>query len=250
MPATPLTDTQLDEIEARHNAATPGPWGVYEFGGGTAIDIAAGLEDTGTGYRARREICRLEDEPLDNDPAHKEWTAEEDWAQVQADARFIAHAPEDVRALLDEIRRLRAQRKLLIDQLRRKDVASGEGDRKLREFLVGPNEDTRAESLARDGFSSAEIADMRGGITEPPTDIAAADNPTPLRWGLNDVLYGDDDTTTVLLSGPEGEPYWLELDPERAAALREDLAGPDGEGTGDAASDPNPPYDLPEGDWR
>lgn len=59
-------------------------------------------------------------------------------------------------------------------------------------------------------------------------DIAAADNPTPLRWGLGDVLWGDDDTVTVLLSGPGGEPYWLELDQERAAVLREDLAGPDG----------------------
>jgi hypothetical protein len=70
------------------------------------------------------------------------------------------------------------------------------------------------------------------------TDPAAADNPTPLRWGLNDVLWGDDDTVTVLLSGPAGEPYCLELDPERAAVLREDLAGPDGEklNTADAAS--------------
>ncbi|MBE4790265.1 hypothetical protein [Streptomyces caniscabiei] len=100
-----LTTQELDEIDARHKAATPGPWGVYEFGGGTAIDIAADLTDTGTGYRARREICRLEDEPLDNDPAHREWTAEEDWAQVRADAEFIAHAPQDVRLLLAELRR-------------------------------------------------------------------------------------------------------------------------------------------------
>jgi hypothetical protein len=64
-------------------------------------------------------------------------------------------------------------------------------------------------------------------------DIAAADNPTPLRWGLGDVLWGDDDTVTVLLSGPGGEPYWLELDQERAAVLREDLAGPDTEETHD-----------------
>lgn len=83
-----------------------------------------------------------------------------------------------------------------------------------------------AASLARDGFGPDEIANMLGGITEAATDIAAADNPTPLRWGLNDVLWGDDDTVTVLLSGPEREPYWLELDPERAAVLREDLAGP------------------------
>ncbi|MDX2954567.1 hypothetical protein [Streptomyces caniscabiei] len=102
---TGLTAERLDEIAARANATTPGPWGVYEFGGGTAIDIAADLQDTGTGYRARREICRLEDEPLDNDPTHREWTAEEDWAQVRADAEFIAHAPQDVRLLLAELRR-------------------------------------------------------------------------------------------------------------------------------------------------
>lgn len=59
-------------------------------------------------------------------------------------------------------------------------------------------------------------------------DLAAADSPTQLRWGLNDILWGDDDTVTVLLSGPAGEPYWLELAPDRAAALREDLSGPDG----------------------
>jgi hypothetical protein len=33
----------------------------------------------------------------------------------------------------------------------------------------------------------------------------------------------------VLLSGPDREPYWLELDPERAAVLRQNLAGPEGE---------------------
>ncbi|WP_405749264.1 hypothetical protein OG232_04195 [Streptomyces sp. NBC_01411] len=59
-------------------------------------------------------------------------------------------------------------------------------------------------------------------------DLASADNPTPLRWGLNDVLWGDDDTITVLLSGPAGEPYWLELTPDRATVLCQDLAGPDG----------------------
>jgi len=105
---SPLTEQQLDDIETRAGAATPGPWGVYEYGGDSLIEIAADLEDTGCGYRARRTVCRFDEEPLDNDPAHREWTAEEDWAQVQADAAFVAHAPEDVRALLAEIRRLRA----------------------------------------------------------------------------------------------------------------------------------------------
>lgn len=64
---------------------------------------------------------------------------------------------------------------------------------------------------------------------EITTMLADATDPTHLRWGLDDVLWGDDDSVTVLLSGPDREPYWLELDPERAAVLRRNLAGPDGE---------------------
>lgn len=60
----------------------------------------------------------------------------------------------------------------------------------------------------------------------PPIDFQ---EPTLLRWGLDDLEYGDDGSVTVLLSGPAGEPYWLELEPERAAALRDGLAGPDGD---------------------
>lgn len=55
--------------------------------------------------------------------------------------------------------------------------------------------DTTAESLAHDGFTPDEIANMRGGITEAATDIAAADSPTRLRWGLNDLMWGDDEET-------------------------------------------------------
>jgi hypothetical protein len=105
----PMTQPQpldLDQIEARAQAATPGPWGVYEFG--YMIEIAADLEDTGHGYHARRVLARFDEEPLDNDPTHREWTAEEDWAQVQADAKFIAAmSPETVKAMAAEIRRLR-----------------------------------------------------------------------------------------------------------------------------------------------
>lgn len=74
---------------------------------------------------------------------------------------------------------------------------------------------------------TAEVQRLRAEAEQRAEDLASADNPTQLRWGLNDVLWGDDDTVTVLLSGPDREPYWLELDPERAAVLRQDLAGPD-----------------------
>jgi hypothetical protein len=107
---TSPTEQQLTNLEALADAATPGPWGVYQYGGDSLIEIAADLKNTGCGYRARREICRLEDEPLDNDPTHREWSAEEDWAQVQADAAYIAAMSPDVaRALAAEVRRLRAR---------------------------------------------------------------------------------------------------------------------------------------------
>lgn len=65
-------------------------------------------------------------------------------------------------------------------------------------------------------------------------------DPIPLRWGLNDVEWGDDDSTIVLLSGPDGEPYTLELEPTQAAVLREDLAGPEGPAAWRAAWDTEP----------
>lgn len=79
-------------------------------------------------------------------------------------------------------------------------------------------------------------------------DLASADNPTQLRWGLNDVQWCDDDSVIVMLSGPDRKPYWLELDPERAAVLREDLAGPPAEEThivADDSSDPEHVDDCP-----
>lgn len=72
------------------------------------------------------------------------------------------------------------------------------------------------------GEADAVLAVLDAEQPDPTT----ADDPTPLRWGHDDVLHGDDDTVTVCLSGPNREPYWLELDPERAAALRDDLAAP------------------------
>ena len=77
--------------------------------------------------------------------------------------------------------------------------------------------------------------------TRPTATLADASNPIPLRWGLNDVMWGDDDSVIVLLSGPEGEPYWLELDAERAAVLRQDLAGPNAEETHVVADDSDDP---------
>ncbi|MFE2384471.1 hypothetical protein [Streptomyces misionensis] len=103
-----MTEIDLDAIDTAADAATPGPWDTYQYGG--LIEIAADLEDVGCGYSARRTITRLEEEPMDNDPSHREWSAEEDWGQVQADAAYIAAMPPEVaKALVAEVRRLRDQ---------------------------------------------------------------------------------------------------------------------------------------------
>lgn len=59
-------------------------------------------------------------------------------------------------------------------------------------------------------------------------------SPTPLRWGLDDAELGDDDLVTLWLSGPDRESYVLELEPERAAALRALLTGSADAGRGEA----------------
>jgi len=77
--------------------------------------------------------------------------------------------------------------------------------------------------------AETQPAEAEPTADEVTTMLADATDPTLLRWGLDDVMWGDDDNVIVLMSGPDLEPYWLELDPERAAVLRRNLAGPDGE---------------------
>lgn len=67
---------------------------------------------------------------------------------------------------------------------------------------------------------------------DDPEPGAGPDTPTPLRWGLDDAELGDDNSVTLFLSGPDREPYVLELEPERAAALRSVLDEPKGAGEG------------------
>lgn len=104
-----LSPEREAEITARTEAATKGPWGLYDDGTGL-IDVAADLEDTGHGYRCRRYVGQLEDNQIDNDPSHRDWTEEQDRAQSAADAEFIAHAREDVPVLLAELAAVRKER--------------------------------------------------------------------------------------------------------------------------------------------
>lgn len=105
---SPLTAQQLDEIQARANAATKGPWGFYD--GDNYADVAADMQVTSPGsYNYREKIARLEDENYWDDAAHEDDDESRASEQMAANAAFIAHAREDVPALLAEVRRLTAE---------------------------------------------------------------------------------------------------------------------------------------------
>ena len=108
-----LSPEREQEIRERAAAATTGPWSLYyenpQSDYTRLIDIAADLRDTGHGYRCRRYIGQLESGQIDNDPAHAYWDGDRDNAQSADDAEFIAHAREDVPALLAEVDRLRTE---------------------------------------------------------------------------------------------------------------------------------------------
>lgn len=109
MSETPMTPEQLAEIAARAAAATPGPWGFYD--GDNYADVAADLEQTSRGsYSYREKVARLEDENYWDDPAHEDHDEERAPEQMAANAAFIAHAREDVPALLARVAELEAER--------------------------------------------------------------------------------------------------------------------------------------------
>lgn len=82
-----LDDQRLNEIEARINAAYPGPW-----------------------WTDGREIYQGD---TGNTPSILRWIGDtrrpDDWDGSRDNAAFIAHARTDVPALLAEVRRLRAE---------------------------------------------------------------------------------------------------------------------------------------------
>lgn len=95
----PLTEERIVEIRGREKAATQGPWRAKsealeadECGNATAEMTCVSTNDKG--------ICILYGRGHDD-------------ANTQEDAAFIAHAREDIPALLDEVERLRAENEVL-----------------------------------------------------------------------------------------------------------------------------------------
>ncbi|MFJ6578406.1 hypothetical protein ACIQMY_20845 [Streptomyces sp. NPDC091368] len=153
-----------------------------------------------------------------------------------------ATAAETIPALLATIKELQALQQPLVDALRSihgdMDRAHKSGDEWATEWMAQVWNELPLAVRAAGGDQEAaqeltdhnrDAARQATGQADTEPDPATADDPIPLRWGHGDVLHSDDDTVIVCLSGPNREPYWLELEPERAAALRDDLTPPQDE---------------------
>lgn len=94
MPKEPMTEERIAEIRGREKAATQGPWRAHK-----SFEVIYG-QKSGCDSTI---VCALESEDF-------MYSKERD---MQANAAFIAHAREDIPALLDEVERLRAENQVL-----------------------------------------------------------------------------------------------------------------------------------------
>lgn len=133
--------TKLDEIEARLNAATPGPWYVHYtddefFMNATCVSTQPGpechdhLRGMAPGECDETSVVAI---TLLQYPR----LADVDDGRWDENAELIAHAPEDLRYLLDALREAEAER----DRLRRLWSSCVAG----RNRLVGKYKELRAE---------------------------------------------------------------------------------------------------------
>jgi hypothetical protein len=111
------TSTRLDEIRAREQAATPGHWGTEYDGEGT--------------YYVHARLRTTPQEGMASDGVVATLPGEHADGQTYANARFTAHAREDVPFLLDRVAELEAQVK------RVRDWATSHEYRWLHELLDG-----------------------------------------------------------------------------------------------------------------
>ena len=108
MPNEPMTEERLAEIRGREKAATQGPWVFEEPDGKVLLGYTPKevrvCESGCLGSIASRFVCDM----------HSDWRyTYKDKDEPLANAAFIAHAREDIPALLDEVERLRAENEKL-----------------------------------------------------------------------------------------------------------------------------------------
>ena len=88
-----MSTLDLEPIKERLAAATPGPWDFHVLPQSVGITVATSHSEQGP-----RETCWTVDLP-----------PEIGGMGTEKDATFIAHAPEDIAALISEVERLRGQ---------------------------------------------------------------------------------------------------------------------------------------------
>lgn len=159
----PVTDRDLTAIRARVEAATPGPWGV-----GHGTKIVRGYEPTGpSSYTCISAVAEVADEY-----EREMWDEDgERYVHVEpeADAAFIAHAREDIPALLAVVDRLTGER----DEARAAVSTLGPGVVAARDAVYAEqtaHASTRAErdalreELAEARRALRQIADQTGPL--------------------------------------------------------------------------------------
>ena len=181
----------LNAIKARWAAATPGPWFFNGYSGIGCADNGydAWLDERiDEGHTLYRRInaepcepcgtpdCGYYDEDYDREPFVAHVSAHHGDTAVRRralDAEAIAHAPEDIAALLAEVERLRSPE--------RDTTGLTYGDKAAWRDLLARAEKARADlrvAVARIDEIEKWAADHFGDSTEFPTDLAFA------FWGM------------------------------------------------------------------
>ena len=130
-----MTDNWLEQIEARANAATPGPWD-YD-----------GMHNEIHAYVAKEAWLIICDEYVVGDGP----TLDEFGHHENANFRFIAHARADIPRLIAEVRALRTQ------------VAIG---RLAQEYVVAVNAEYEVETLGLDQEAFEAEWDRRWDVAD------------------------------------------------------------------------------------
>ena len=111
----------LDEIERRANAATPGPWTYHDGCGYVEVPPCGAIEFKPGWERSVHFLARVHNNHVEGEDG------------LGFDGAFIAHARTDVPALIARVRELEAQ----LDELWTRYKKLDEEDDSLREALAG-----------------------------------------------------------------------------------------------------------------
>jgi len=155
---TPMTESELNAIRARLDAATPGPWRVSTRG----YDVVAGEQEN------RTRVCA----------SPNNLSLPEGWERWMNNAELIANAPSDLAALLARVDSLdaeNAQLRPLLDKLQDSDLAL-EAARRERARCVGllRLRESTNRRMAQAAREAGHVSGIRPATVESLEDEADA----------------------------------------------------------------------------